>query len=129
MRFRRRAAAAPTLGAFLHMASALDQAQRALLSAVPTPRDDGTPLAEAIVAFERGLSETEARMPGWLTDDTAPLHAACAAALVEARAEVERLRLEPGRLTFDALNGRIGDVLHPLEAFADAERVLRRGGL
>lgn len=125
--FRRRTPN-PALEPFLRMASALDQAQRALLAAVPTPRDDGIPLAEAIAAFERGLTETEARMPAWRTEDTASLHDECAAALTAARAEAERLRLEPGRLSFEMLNARIGDVLHPLEVFADTERALRRGG-
>lgn len=125
--FRRRTPN-PALEPFLHMASALDAAQRGLLAAVPAPRDDGIPLAEAIASFERGLTETEARMPGWRTEETASMHEECSAALREARAEAERLRLEPGRLTFETLNARIGDVLHPLEIFADTERALRRGG-
>jgi len=116
------------LAAFLYMASALDDAQRALLAAVPTARHDGVPLAAAIAAFERGLAEAADRMPAWRAAETATLHAECSAALIAARAEVERLRLEPGRLTFEALNGRIGDALHPLEAFADAEQALRRAG-
>ncbi|HVL89505.1 MAG TPA: hypothetical protein VM841_04635 [Actinomycetota bacterium] len=118
----------PVLEPFLHMAAALDDAQRALLAAIPTARDDGIPLAEAIVAFERGLAETEARMPAWRTPATAAMHDECAAAIRAARVECETLRLEPETLSFEALNARIGDVLHPLEVFADTERALRRGG-
>lgn len=109
------------------MAAALDAAQRALLAAIPTARDPGVPLAQAIAAFEEGLREAETLMPPWRTPGTQASHDRCAQALVQARREAERLRLEPGRLEFEALNARIGDVLHPLEVFADAERALRRG--
>lgn len=109
------------------MAAALDAAQRALLHAIPTSRDEGIPLAEAIAAFERGLRDTEALMPGWRSKETEALHDRCARAIDDAREEAERLRLEPRRLEFETLNARVGDVLHPLEVFADAERTLRRG--
>lgn len=111
------------------MAAALDSAQRALLAAIPTARDPGVPLAGAIAAFEDGLRQTEALMPAWRTPATATHYDRCARAIVEARGQAERLRLEPGRLEFEVLNARVGDVLHPLEVFADAERVLRRGEL
>lgn len=114
------------MGAFLEVAEALDAAQRALLGAVPTSRHPGIPLGEAIASFRRRLAEAEARMPAWRRDATADVHDRCAAALDAARAEAETLAGEPGPLGFERLNARIGDVLHPLEEFAEAERALRR---
>ena len=125
--FRKKRRASPALGPFLTMAAALDAAQRALLAAIPTSRDVGVPLAEALAGFDRELRRAEHLMPAWQNPQTDPWHRRCDAAIVETRLEADRLRLEPGRLEFEMLNARIGDVLHPLEVFADAERALRRG--
>lgn len=111
--------------AFLRIAVMLDTAQRALLSTVPTARSAGTPLAEALDDFIGRLSGIEAEMPEWRTDQTEEPWTRCSEALVLARAEAERLRAEPGRLGFEALNARLGDVISPLEEFADVARALR----
>lgn len=111
---------------FDRVAGALDGAQRSLLLAIPTARHPGAPLLEALDAFDRGLAEVERLMPGWRSDGTEPLWVRCDAALIEARAAAAHVRASPpGPTEFEALNGRIGDVLAPLEVFADAERSLR----
>jgi hypothetical protein len=116
----------PSLGAFLAAAEALDRAQRALLTAVPTSRNPGASLAEALGVFGRGLAEAERLMPPWRTDATEAWWQRCEAALRAASDEAARLSDNPpGPTDFEALNARIGDVLDPLEDFADAERVLR----
>lgn len=112
--------------AFAELADGLEAAQRALLAAIPTARDPGVPLAEAIAGFERGLEEVASLMPAWRGEPALPLWETCRKALEEARVKAERLRLDPADPGFEALNARIGDVLGPLEAFADAERALRR---
>ncbi len=127
MKFRRRSAHA-ALPAFLKTAESVDAAQRALLAAVPTPRDDGIPLADAIATFQRRLDQADALMPLWAAAGIEDLHLRCGRALVAARTEADRLRLEPKPLNFESLNTRLGDVLHPLEEFADAEKALRRPG-
>jgi hypothetical protein len=120
----RRKTANPVADAFGLVAARLDAAQRALLAAIPTSRDPGILLADALSLFEAGLTEAEALMPAWRSEQTALDHDRCTLALRNARAEAERLRLDTAPLEFEALNARIGDVLHPLEEFADAERAL-----
>lgn len=64
-------------------------------------------------------------MEHWTGDDIAELRERCRTSIAHADAESTRL-LDAGPLSFEALNARVGDVLHPLEELADAERQLRR---
>lgn len=112
--------------AFAALAERLDGAQRALLSAVPTARDPGVPLAQAIAELEDGLRRAEELMKEWWHPRAVEVWDQCREALATSRAEAEHLRLEPRALPFEQLNARIGDVLAPLEVFADAERWIRR---
>lgn len=128
--FRRRApdpARAALLEAFDLVATPVEAAQRALLAAVPTFRDDGAPLAYALADFQSHLAEAQMQLQAWSALAPASLGARCAEALVEAGAEAERLRTEPGELVFEALNGRLGDILFHLETFADVETEIREG--
>jgi hypothetical protein len=109
---------------FTAVAVEVDAAQRALLAAIPRPRDEGVPLAEALLSFDQAIARARAALEPL---DDAQVWAACGAALDEAATLAGHLRLEPAELTFEALNARVGDVLHPLEIFADVERALRRG--
>ncbi len=113
--------------AFDAVAVALDRAQRALLLAIPTARHPGAALGEALDAFENGLDEVERLMPSWRTSATEQSWQTCNASLHTARAEAQRLRVSPPAPTeFELLNARVGDVLEPLEDFAETERALRR---
>lgn len=114
----------PAESTFHRACTAIDAAQRELLSAVPTARDPGVPLAEALAGFSVGLTEAERLLDAW----EHPQRARCAAAIGSARAEAAQLRLSPGPLGFEALNARIGDVLHPLEVFVEIERSLDAPG-
>lgn len=128
--FRRKPAdpvIADAAAAFVPVAAAVERAQRVLLQAVPTPRSDGVPLAEALLAFKGALDEARTSMPAWHAEALQDAWMACSQGIEEAGAEAERLRMHPGALSFEALNERIGDVLHPLERFAEVERSLRRG--
>ncbi len=112
--------------AFRRVASEVDAAQRVLLGAVPTSRDAGTSLPEAIDGFLAALTRVERAMPPWRTPATDTLWSRCASALVAARSQAERLRDEAGRLSFEPLNARLGDIVSPLEEFADVALELRR---
>jgi len=112
--------------AFATVAGAVDAAQRGLLAAIPTARDPGVPLAQALAEFGLNLDEAARAMPGWRHDRVVHEWTSCSEAIADARAEAKRLRLEPSALDFEALNSRVGDVLHPLERFSDAERMVRR---
>ncbi len=103
----------------------MDAAQRALLAAVPTSRHPGAPLASALDEFDRRL-EVVAHHIGQ-GRGTAEVWERCETAVVAARAEAEAMRASPpGPTEFEALNARLGDVLGPLEEFAEIERELRR---
>ena len=115
-------------GAFLRVTAELDAAQRVLLQAVPTSRDPGTLLADALAGFLDGLARAEAAMPGWRTDRTERTWSRCAKAIARARSEAGRLGEDAAAsgLGFEALNARLGDVVVPLEEFADVARELKR---
>lgn len=114
--------------AFRRVAAELDAAQRTLLSAVPTARDSGTPLATALDGFLAGLDRAATTMPGWRTPRTEVLWIRCSAALERSHVEAERMRSDPttDSLGFEALNARLGDLVSPLEEFADVASDIRR---
>ena len=93
---------------------------------MPTSRDPGVPLSDAIEAFLHGLDAVEAAMPSWRDETVAHEWTKCSEGITEARAAAQRLKSLNLELTFEALNAQIGDVLYPLEAFVDAERSVRR---
>jgi hypothetical protein len=125
--FRRRRSDPKLAGAreaFRRCAAELDAAQRALLAAVPTSRNEGVPLADAIAGFRRALDRMDEQMPGWRIAQTEEAWKGCFRALAEARAEVDKIAEDPPR-EFEALNARLGDVIAPLEEFAYAALTLR----
>lgn len=128
MRFKRRTSTPddPVRKGFGAVASLIDRAQRSLLAAIPTSRDPGTPLGDALDAFLQGLAAADAAMPAWKDDSVAHEWTKCSDAIAEARAAARRLENLNVELTFEQLNAQIGDVLYPLEAFVDAEGSLRR---
>ena len=128
MRFlrRRKDADDPIRKGFGRVASSVDHAQRSLIAAVPTSRDPGIPLGDAIAHFLAGLNDAEAAMQTWKDDSVAHEWTKCSDALGAARAAAEKLKNLNIELTFEQLNAQIGDVLYPLEAFVDAESRLRR---
>ena len=111
--------------AFRLCAAELNSAQRALLAAVPTSRDEGIPLAEAIDGFLAGLDRIEAKMPGWRIEQTEDAWKDCFGVLAAARAEALRVKENPPN-GFEALNARLADVIAPFEQFAYAALSLRR---
>lgn len=120
---------AQVLHGFEPIGQAIEAAQRALLQAVPTFRDDGIAIAIALAGFGEHLGEAERALAQWDAPDD--LRDRVLVAIGAARAEAAKLRLEANPLVFEALNGRIGDILDPLETVADLEAELRetlRGG-
>lgn len=119
---------AATREAFRRVVLELDAAQRTLLSAVPTSRDSGAPLKPAIEEFLAGLTRAEGSMSAWRTERTEPFWSRCSQALMMARIHAERMREDPAseRLGFEPLNARLGDIVSPLEEFADAAEEIRR---
>jgi hypothetical protein len=111
---------------FRRVAAELDAAQRALLTAVPTARDEGAPLGDAIAEFLAGLARADALMPSWRIPATETVWLRCAEAIGLARDEAGALRSSGTTLGFEALNARLGDVISPLEELAGAAQLVRR---
>jgi len=111
--------------AFRRCASELDAAQRALLAAVPTARNGGAPLDEAIDRYLDGLDRLEANMGGWRIEQTEDAWKDCFRPLGESRALALKIKGSPPE-GFEALNARLVDVIAPLEQFAYAALSLRR---
>ena len=112
---------------FRRVVAELDAAQRALLASVPTSRDEGAPLKDALEGFVKGLARADALMPAWRTPQTEQIWVRCAEAIGQSRSEATRLRDEAeATLGFETLNARLGDVIAPLEELADAAPEMRR---
>lgn len=125
--FRRRGADPATdqiRAAFARATTHVGEAQRAMLSAIPTARDDGQPLAVAIPAAVEALDQCAGEMAAWRDPKTEAIWQTCSGAIERAREEALVLSRE-GPMNFERLNARVGDVLHPLEEFVDAERLVR----
>ena len=83
--------------------------------------------SEAIEAMTNEIRDfLDGAMPAWRDDSVAHEWTKCSDGISESRIQAERLQKHDVELTFEQLNARVGDVLYPLEAFADAERDLRR---
>lgn len=115
--------------AFRAVIEPLERGKAALPEAMPTTRLPGRPLAEVLLEFEEGLRAASAAMDAWRTPEVEAEWQGCSAALREALAMTERLRVEaPDPGGFEGLVGLLGDLLAPLEAFeqaADRFRALR----
>jgi hypothetical protein len=118
------------LDAFEALAPALDRVRAVLTESVPGTRLPGRPLAETLLEFEDGLREVRAGMPAWRAPEVEEHWLAASAGLDEALALADRVRTQaPDPGGFEGLIGLIGDLLAPLDAFADAAdrfRALRR---
>jgi hypothetical protein len=108
------------------LAERLEEAQRALLAAIPSSRNPGIPVGDAIGSFLRGLDDVEALMQSWQNPAVDEAWHRCVRALEQARREAGRLQGQVPDLDFEGLNARVGDVLDPLEVFTDVEQELRR---
>lgn len=109
------------------MLNVVEVAKRELMTAVPSPRGvPARPLAEALLAFEEGLrSARQAMSDGNLSE---AVRRSCGAAVDDALGRAERLRLEAPVLDYEGLVAVLGDLIAPLDAFADAERTLAPDG-
>ncbi len=111
---------------FDHALEPVERGKAALVRAVPSPRGQPGPLAEALLAFEGAMEEARARMDGWRGPRTEEAWQACLGALDESARRAGRLRLEAPTLDYESLVAVLGDLIAPLEAFEDAARAVSR---
>lgn len=112
--------------AFGSLAPTLDRARAVLTESVPGTRLPGRPLAETLLEFEVGLREVRAGMDAWHVPEVDEAWLAASAGLDEALALADRIRTQaPDPGGFEGLIGLIGDLLAPLDAFAEAAERFR----
>jgi hypothetical protein len=119
---------AETLRAFEITLRHVEDAKESLLLAVRSGRVEGIPLANGLAMFEEGLGSAVESMPGWRRPETGREWRRCERALADALERARRLRLERSPEVYEELIGEVGELLDPLEAFADASASLRAMG-
>jgi hypothetical protein len=103
--------------AFQESLASVERAKEHLVSAVPSSRLPGRPLADALGDYEDGLASAREAMPGWRGSEVEAEWESCSKALAEAIDAARRFRLETPELPFDALMFALQDLMVPLEAF------------
>lgn len=117
----------PAWQAFLDCAQVIEGGRRTLLGTMPVGRVEPTPVGLGVDAMAAALDDAEGWMDAWRV---APLEDAwqdCATAIDEAReslGEVRQVAADTDEL--EELQEAVGEVVEPLDAFADAERTWRR---
>lgn len=99
--------------------------KEALVRAVPSPRGQPGPLAEALLAFEHALARAGDRMPEWRAPGVEAAWTRCQDALAECARRAERLRLAAPPLDYESLVTVLADLMAPLEVFEEADRLFR----
>jgi hypothetical protein len=103
----------------------VEEAAEALATARPSGRGPGAPPATALAGFEEGIRAARETMPEWRSSGVDDAWRACLAGLDEAGLRAERLRLESAPEGYEQLYGALGDLLEPLEVFAQTLERLR----
>lgn len=113
--------------AFLDCAQAIEAGRRVLLGTLPTGRVEPAPVAVGVDALRRSLDDVRAWMPAWRLPEIADAHEDCLTALDDADAALdELLEVAANTAELEELLDAVGEVVAPLDAFADAERAWRR---
>ena len=113
----------PAYEAFRVTARDVDLAQRAMLRCVPgSARSMALPLQVGADTLRLARADARGTMPGWRHPAVAEVWNACAAAIDEILARIDRTVAIAAATTEleDALNA-VTDLLEPLHAFVDAE--------
>jgi hypothetical protein len=129
-RKRRGSPEAPSIArGFALVAGHVDRAKAALLESVPSPRGvPGRSPAEALLEFEGAIRDAVESMDGWRAAETEGAWNECRDALGDALAGAERLRLEAPPLDYESLVTVLGDLMDPLHAFDEADRLVAGHG-
>ncbi len=113
--------------AFLDCAQAIEAGRRVLLGTLPTGRVEPAPVAVGVDALRRSLDDVRAWMPAWRLPEIADDHGDCLTALDDADAALDEvLEVAAHTAELEELLDAVGEVVAPLDAFADAERAWRR---
>jgi len=113
--------------AFLDCAQAIEAGRRVLLGTLPTGRVEPAPVGVGVDALRRSLEDVQAWMPTWRLPELEDDWADCVAAVDEADGNLDEvLQVAAETDELEELLDAVGEVVAPLDAFADAERTWRR---
>jgi hypothetical protein len=109
--------------AFLDCAQAVEGGRRILLGTLPAGRVEPAPVAVGADAVVAAIHDARGWMDGWKVDELVAEWEDCHAALDEAEVAVtDLLDVAASTSELEELLEAVGEVVAPLDAFADAER-------
>lgn len=112
---------------FLDCAQAIEAGRRVLLGTLPTGRVEPAPVAVGVDALASSLEDVRGWMPAWRLPEIEADWTDCVAAVDEAHGNLDEvLAVAAATSELEELLEAVGDVVAPLDAFADAERAWRR---
>jgi len=117
----------PAWQAFLDCAAVIEGGRRTLLGTMPVGRVEPTPVGLGVDAMAAALDDAAGWMDDWRVDALHEDWEDCRAAMAEAREHLDEVRdvaVETDEL--EELQEAVGEVIAPLDAFADAEQTWRR---
>jgi hypothetical protein len=113
--------------AFLDCAEVIEGGRRILLGTLPTGWVEPAPIGVGLDALGRALEDARSWMPRWQVDELRADWDDCLAAMDESEAAFDEVReVAASTSELEELLEAVGDVVAPLDAFADAEREWRR---
>lgn len=117
----------PAWQTFLDCAQVVEGGRRTLLGTMPVGRVEPTPVGLGVDAMAAALDDAEEWMPEWRVEQLEDDWQDCAAAMREARDNLDEVRAVAADTDeLEELQEAVGEVVEPLDAFADAERTWRR---
>jgi hypothetical protein len=112
---------------FLAQAERVEAARKALLGCLPVGRVDPAPVPVGLELLRDELRAVMGELPAWRVGEVEPAWQAVAAAVRESEEAVdEAARVASTTTELEELLGAVGEVVEPLDAWGDAERVWLR---
>lgn len=113
----------PAWEAFHAQAERVEAARRALLSCLPVGRVDPAPVPVGLELLRDELTDVAGQLHRWRTEELHDTWRGCHQAIVESLRAVDHAnRIATTTTELEALLDAVGDVIEPLDAWADAER-------
>lgn len=117
----------PAWQAFLDCAAVIEGGRRTLLGTMPVGRVAPTPVGLGVDAMAAALDDAQGWMDAWRIEALEDDWRACSDAMDEARTNLAEVREVAAATTeLEELQEAVGEVVAPLDAFADAEQAWRR---
>ena len=117
----------PAWRAFLDCAQVIEGGRRTLLGTMPVGRVEPTPVGLGVDAMRAALDDAQEWMEAWRIEALEEDWQDCVESMGEARENLDEVRAVAADTDeLEELQEAVGEVVEPLDAFADAERTWRR---